>query len=411
MDKRLDKLPIYTLKRRFDEKRIEIPPYQREQVWTKSQKQLLIDSIIRDFDIPKIYLRIEKSRSEINNEVLSVIDGQQRITSIVQYINGDYKLSKDADPVFGESISDKTFKELSDTLQEQILGYTLDIVKLSNYDTEQIEEMFSRLQNGTQLNAAEKRRALNSNLRDVVYDLSSHKVFSRTVGFTSKRYGYEDAVAKIIHFHVRNGISLISQAALVKTYDEFKDKPLDASIQNDVRKSFSFIDKAFKENTNPKLKKGIFISLAYVVHNLLKSYDLSNFHEQFAEVYLDFEMRRIENREKPEEEQDGRLAAFTDALRADDVASMEYRHKTLIEEFLSEILDLKPLDGQRYYTQDQRVVVFHKFNRTCNICGSLVDQGNFHVDHVVPFTKGGKTTVANAQLTCPKCNLSKGNRV
>ena len=368
MDKSLDKLVIYALKNRFDEKRIVIPSFQREEVWTKSQKQLLIDSILRDFDIPKIYLRVEKDKSETSNETLSIIDGQQRISSIIGFLRGEFNLSKDADPIFGERIAGKFFSELSDELREQILGYSIDVVKLKNYDNEEIEEMFSRLQNGTQLNAAEKRRALNSRIRDVISDLSKHKVFSSSVGFTSKRYGFEDAVAKVVHFHVRGGISLISQSAIVKTYSEFQDKDLDTAIQNDVRKSFNFINKSFGNNTNPKLKKGIFISLSYVVSYLLRTYDLSNHHDDFAEAYLDFETSRIENREKPEEEQEGKLTAFTDALRSDDVASMEYRHRTLIEEIVTRIPSLKTLDGQRFFTQDQRVVVYHKsINKKCAI--------------------------------------------
>lgn len=410
MDKSLDKLVVYALKNRFDEKRIVIPSFQREEVWTKSQKQLLIDSILRDFDIPKIYLKVDKDKSESSNETLSVIDGQQRISSIMGFLRDEFSLSKDADPIFGEKIAGKFFSNLSDGLREQILGYSIDVVKLKNYDVEEIEEMFSRLQNGTQLNAAEKRRAINSNLRDVVSELSKHKVFASSVGFASKRFGYEDAVAKILHFHIRGGISLISQFAIVKTYSEFEDSNLDPSIQNEVRKSFSFIDKAFKNNTNPKLKKGIFITISYVVSYLLKTYDLSNYHDEFAEAYLDFETLRVENREKSEDEQDGKLTAFTDALRSDDVASMEYRHRTLIEEMVSRIPNLKTFDGQRNFTQDQRVVVYHKFAKKCAICGTNVEQDNFHVDHIIPFSKGGPTTVDNGQLSCPSCNLAKGNK-
>jgi hypothetical protein len=411
MDKSLDKLVVFSLKTRFDEKRIVIPSFQREEVWTKSQKQLLIDSILRDFDIPKIYLKVDKDKSESSNETLSVIDGQQRISSIMGFLRDEFSLSKDADPIFGEKIAGKFFSNLSDRLRDQLQGYSIDVVKLKNYDAEEIEEMFSRLQNGTQLNAAEKRRALNSNLREVVSDLSKHKVFASSVGFTSKRFGYEDAVAKVLHFHIRGGISLISQSAIVKTYSEFEESSLDPAIQNEVRKSFSFIDKAFKNNTNPKLKKGIFITISYVVGYLLKTYDLSNYHDEFAEAYLDFETLRIENREKSEEEQDGKLTAFTDALRSDDVASMDYRHRTLIEEIITRISNLKTLDGQRNFTQDQRVVIYHKFGKKCAICGTTVEQDNFHVDHIIPFSKGGKTTVDNGQLSCPSCNLAKSNKI
>ena len=47
--------PLFTLSKK--RKKIDTnPDYQRPAVWTKAQKQLLIDSILRDFDVPKIYL-------------------------------------------------------------------------------------------------------------------------------------------------------------------------------------------------------------------------------------------------------------------------------------------------------------------------------------------------------------------
>lgn len=54
------------------------PTYQRSSVWKTPQKQLLIDSILRDFDIPKFYLRVNNS-SKFKYEI---IDGQQRIRAL-----------------------------------------------------------------------------------------------------------------------------------------------------------------------------------------------------------------------------------------------------------------------------------------------------------------------------------------
>ena len=45
----------------------------------------------------------------------------------------------------------------------------------------------------------------------------------------------------------------------------------------------------------------------------------------------------------------------------------------------------------------------------CRLCGERLSQ-NFHADHVVPFSKGGPTTVSNGQALCPRCNLSKGKK-
>ncbi|MBI4180856.1 MAG: HNH endonuclease, partial [Chloroflexi bacterium] len=68
---------------------------------------------------------------------------------------------------------------------------------------------------------------------------------------------------------------------------------------------------------------------------------------------------------------------------------------------------LVPLDPQRAFTEEQRLAIFRKYDGTCQIGGERVRWGEFHADHIVPFSKGGKTTIANAQLLCPKHNLEK----
>ena len=69
---------------------IMIPEVQREpKIWTLEQKQNLIDSLINDFDIPKIYFR----RRENEPNVWWLIDGQQRLTTINEFLNGDFILS------------------------------------------------------------------------------------------------------------------------------------------------------------------------------------------------------------------------------------------------------------------------------------------------------------------------------
>ena len=94
--------PLFTLSKK--RKRIDTnPDYQRPAVWTKAQKQLLIDSILRDFDVPKIYLH------EKNNDTYDVIDGQQRIRAIWSFYDDEFALPKDAEPVNGYDVANKKY--------------------------------------------------------------------------------------------------------------------------------------------------------------------------------------------------------------------------------------------------------------------------------------------------------------
>jgi hypothetical protein len=55
-----------------------------------------------------------------------------------------------------------------------------------------------------------------------------------------------------------------------------------------------------------------------------------------------------------------------------------------------------------------RAAVLLRDDGKCVKCGA---EEKLHIDHIVPFSKGGTTTLANLQTLCQFCNLSKGNRV
>jgi 5-methylcytosine-specific restriction endonuclease McrA len=62
----------------------------------------------------------------------------------------------------------------------------------------------------------------------------------------------------------------------------------------------------------------------------------------------------------------------------------------------------------RHIPIDLRAAVLLRDNGRCVRCGA---EERLHIDHIVPFSKGGPTTLANLQTLCQTCNLSKGARV
>lgn len=47
----------------------------------------------------------------------------------------------------------------------------------------------------------------------------------------------------------------------------------------------------------------------------------------------------------------------------------------------------------------------------CGICGTTADMNDWHLDHIIPLSRGGQHTRNNVQVSHPKCNLSKGNKL
>jgi 5-methylcytosine-specific restriction endonuclease McrA len=66
---------------------------------------------------------------------------------------------------------------------------------------------------------------------------------------------------------------------------------------------------------------------------------------------------------------------------------------------------LDKLNSRRYRSQRERV--FMRDGRMCQICGT--DQGEMHIDHIIPRKVGGTHDLDNLRVLCKSCNLRKGS--
>lgn len=388
-------------------KEIKIPDVQRELVWTKSQKQLLIDSILKEYDIPKIYFR---ECTEDNRKVYYVIDGQQRLNAVFDFLDDKFEMPKDSDLINGENIANKKYSEMSSSLQIKFQSRTLDVVHLIDYSDEEIDETFLRLQNGTPLKAAEKRRAIKGEMRNVIKELSKNDVFDKLCDFSDLHFAYEDITTKILK-QIIEGPGSISAKALAKFYEQNSTISIDDPNCKKVKQAFNFLKKAFKLTANPHFKKYSIFDMSIITNKMLSIYDLNSYPTEFAKIYLQFIDDRIINAEKNEDEQDQKLIAYSNAARGDSLEFVEYRQTYLYEYFVQNMPYLEVKDPQRLFTPEQRAAIYRRGEGKCAICGCKVDENDFHADHIIPHCKGGHTTIANGQLLCSKCNLEKSDKI
>lgn len=137
------------------EKRLELNPnFQRGSVWTPAARSYLIDSILRELPIPKIYLRT-KVDVVTKKSVREIVDGQQRLRAILDFAEDRLVLSKRA----GE-FSGLRYSSLTSELQEAFLSYPIAVDQLLNANDTDVLEIFARLNSySVALNPAEKRHA------------------------------------------------------------------------------------------------------------------------------------------------------------------------------------------------------------------------------------------------------------
>ena len=183
----------------------------------------------------------------------------------------------------------------------------------------------------------------------------------------------------------------------------------------------NFIMKSFGPMRPPGFRKGVFISILFVVNKLINEYNItskSEFKEQFASAYLGFIEEEMKDRERREEYQDVRFAKWRDAIRADDPQKMGLRVDILTERILDNVKDLERKGTKRDFTDEQRTIIYARDEGICQICGDKTDPigGDsksptaFHADHIIPHTAGGPTSIANGQTTHLHCNEKKGSK-
>ena len=157
---------VRAMKHLWDKGKILInEEYQRSFIWKPYQRKDLIESIMKGFSIGVLVVWKNKQ------DQFEILDGQQRIRTIIGYLKGGFKNN-----------NDKKFDALTITEQSEIEGYSVYYIELKTaLKEEQISDIFTRLQEGTPLNTAEKVNAFRGKFRE-----SFIEAFSKNTRFFGK---------------------------------------------------------------------------------------------------------------------------------------------------------------------------------------------------------------------------------
>lgn len=202
------------------------PEYQRMGgVWTMEKKQLLIDSILNDYDLPKIYLHaFSREQKKNSGFAYAVIDGRQRLEAIWQFIEGKFVLSEDFlyqldDGIKLARLGYSDIAALYPKIKIKFDSFVLPVIGVDTDDQELIDDMFSRLNEAVPLNAAEKRNALGGDMVSAIRDVASHDFFVRCVAFGNKRYQHREVAARLLMVEE----NILTLGKIIDTKKEYLD--------------------------------------------------------------------------------------------------------------------------------------------------------------------------------------------
>ncbi len=157
------------------------PPFQRYAIWKAVAKSSLIDSLLRGYPVPSLFLQDRTDPSTFSRRLV-VVDGQQRLRTVLSFV--DISVLRDADErdrftlmkIHDPLRAGKTFSQLSEEDREQILSTRFNVNIVGSTVTEsELLEIFRRMNTyGARLNYQELRNAnFHGVFKEVMYRLSA----------------------------------------------------------------------------------------------------------------------------------------------------------------------------------------------------------------------------------------------
>lgn len=166
--------------------RYEVPEWQRERVWDTAKKQQLIDSILRGWRLPKFYL-VKSAEDQYE-----VVDGQQRLVAIYEFMANELPLPSDSIAQFGGPY----YKDLTSKYSDAFDDFEIDYDEIEEAAEVELKQFFQRLQEGLPLTSSEKLNSVHSKLRDYCKTLAKHDFFRKAVVVTDTRFAHFDIMSK-----------------------------------------------------------------------------------------------------------------------------------------------------------------------------------------------------------------------
>jgi uncharacterized protein DUF262/HNH endonuclease len=404
------------------------PGFQRQSVWAERDRSKLIDSILRNYPLPAIFLY---RREEDGRIIYDVIDGKQRLESILMFmgemrgrfwVKTQLPSSEETEWIDWKRLSKRKLRPL-------IEGYKVPVIEVDG-DIGDIIDVFVRINStGKALTPQEKRHAKYYNshfLKEADKLARRFENYFRDTGILGSgqisRMKHVELICELM-ISIHQGDVVNRKAALDKVMaaGSFSDAQTRRASQktraaiNRVRKMFS------KLHTTRFCQLTDFYSLVVLIakfqdewlilddrrRNRL-AWDLLATFGTNVDTVRENQRRAIGIKPNQEIYRDYLL---TVSQMSDDV-NQRRKREDILKEILGSLFARK--DSQRGFTAEQRRIMWNAaISRRCpgkKCGGKLLTWDDFTLDHIDPHSKGGRSRLKNAAIMCRRCNSAKGSQ-
>ena len=336
------------------------PKYQREFIYDLDKQRKVIDTILHKRPLNIIYWVLAK------NGDYELLDGQQRTLSICKFLDHKYHiLDKNGDKFY--------FDTLPKEQQEKILNYELEICVCEGSENEILEWFKTINIKGLELKPQEMLNAVYSGpwTEDARKRFSKINCVADTVGgkYLSGEVTRQAYLEKVLKWISNNDI----KGYMAKhRYDKNADE-----LWEYFESVISWV-----ETTFPDYKEE------------MKGLDWGRFYNDHKTDKLDPELlKKTINNLRANEEIDKKSGIYEYVLYGDE-----------------RVLNL------RTFNENDKITVYERQGGICPLCKESGDEKHYEInemqaDHIIPWSKGGKTTLDNCQLLCARHNLIKNDQI
>lgn len=336
------------------------PSYQREFIYKDSQRDAVIDTVMKGFPLNVMYWS-KSGQNENGETTYELLDGQQRTLSICGYLNKDF------------SIKYRFIHNLTEEEKEKLLNYELQVYICEGTELEKLEWFKTiniageKLTNQELLNAIYTGEWLNK--AKLYFSKPNCIAYNKAKDYIKGTPIRQDYLETVLSW-IANRDGLNCGAEYMATHQ--KDKNI-----NDIKLYFENVI-SWIETIFPNYRKE------------MKGLQWGMLYNKYKDNNLD-----------PEEVE----KEIKELMIDDDVTK-----KNGVYEYLLSNKTLEKTLSIRKFTDKQKRQSYEKQNGICPLYKNKFDIKDMEADHITPWSKGGTTTIDNLQMICKNCNRTKSNK-